>query len=427
MCGIVVSADFTGKPVNNRILDQYFKQKHRGSDGFGLFAFDESVIYRTPHQKNIVHWLKQNPATAIMFHHRFPTSTANATSAAHPFNTGTFFKHKYILVHNGVLANAHTLKREHEELGIVYTSVQDDGRFNDSEALLWDVALFLEGKQTELKARGSVAFVCYVKKDGKQKLFYFRNDRPLKMSMDEGNKFILSSEGRGEDIKPSYLYEMDLETQEVTERFLSLPTYVYYGNYSNSGRNFMGFNTDRDADDDKVVDWVDKQVQRWQEQEQTNEAFEGSAVMNTSLKRKFDGEDIRKDIQDRYIAYMVQADGYYELAYEMSMEDREWLAAQIEIANFEEDREEILDDLFYELEIQGAVMGAFLLTTEWRDSESQDSSFDEAEVPEKQLGLFAWTEKPKVNSSTVSVQEIIAGKVINKKVKEIAAHASKDA
>lgn len=227
MCGIVYAKSFKNKPINRRIFDQFKAQRSRGTQGFGIYDKEYDNIIKNPDENGILKYLNNHPSTEIMFHHRFPTSTENVKNACHPFSTGKFFKNNYVLVHNGVISNPKEMHTKHEALGIKYSSMQPDGDYNDSEALLWEVALFLEGQQEEIEAKGSIAFIC-IKNDekGEDKLFYARNTSPLKMW--RSNKGImLSSEGQG-TIVPSYeLHTYDYNTHRITSKDLVLPTYSY--------------------------------------------------------------------------------------------------------------------------------------------------------------------------------------------------------
>jgi predicted glutamine amidotransferase len=151
---------------------------------------------------------RHQEATEVMFHHRIPTSTINVRNACHPFSTKDYFENQYVVIHNGVLHNEDLLKKEHDKLGIQYVSVQENGRFNDSEALAYDLARYFEGQVDTLTARGSIAFIA-VKRDEAGKpvcLFFGRNyGNPLKMKRTKYS-LTLSSEGKGEDVEAHTLY-----------------------------------------------------------------------------------------------------------------------------------------------------------------------------------------------------------------------------
>lgn len=250
--------DITGHPVNALVWDQFEKQKSRGVDGFGVF--NGEFIYKTPKLKKMRQWLRKerNQTDFLMFHHRYPTSTINVSRGAHPFTTGDFFvvnaKRKkdrknvrYILEHNGVISNAKALKAEHEKLGIVYQSILEDGTFNDSEALLWDFALTMEGKQQEMKAYGGIAFVVAKLVDNELSHLMFGKNfgRPLKLYKGKEG-IIVSSEGPGEDIKEHQLYTYNWKLNRVTNKYFRVPSWdpesysQTWNSYQSSKQNTPG-------------------------------------------------------------------------------------------------------------------------------------------------------------------------------------------
>ena len=178
---------------------------------------------------------REKQESEVLFHHRFPTSTANVRTGCHPYSTKDYFENNYVVVHNGVLRNEAELKTAHNKLGIQYVSVQENGRFNDSEALAFDIARYLEGEKDKIDAKGSIAFIA-IKRDKAGKpmtLFFGRNSgNPLKMKKTKFS-LTLSSEGEGEMIEPNTLYSMSYDTLEVTKRPCVIETgwsaTTYYG------------------------------------------------------------------------------------------------------------------------------------------------------------------------------------------------------
>lgn len=188
--------------------------------------------------------LRKQEGAEILFHHRFPTSTENVRNACHPFSTKTLFRDNYIMVHNGVVRNARTLKEDHEKRGIEYISVQPDGRFNDSEALAYDLGLLFDGQTDKLSAEGSIAFVV-VRRDPTGKamgVFFGRNySSPLVMKKTP-NSLTISSEGEGEVVPVNKLHYFSYDTGKITTRDLTIytgykpPVYqpsTYEPNYNN--------------------------------------------------------------------------------------------------------------------------------------------------------------------------------------------------
>lgn len=180
-------------------------------------------------EDGILKWLVKYDSNLILMHHRFPTSTINVKKAAHPFSTKKYFgKTQYILVHNGAIRNSHELFEKHQELGIEYHSLLQDMTFNDSESLLWDFALYMEGKQQDLKVEGGIAFICLKLVKGKlEKLYFGRNDcNPLNMFRDKEG-IMLSSVGKGESIDINQLHTWDYQRKRLTKRYLQIPGYSY--------------------------------------------------------------------------------------------------------------------------------------------------------------------------------------------------------
>jgi hypothetical protein len=235
MCGLIYAHSFLGLAVNDYIFDQYTAQKHRGQQGFGLF--NGLQLARSATEERIINWLSKNQSSLIMFHHRTPTSTINVKQAAHPFTTRDYFGKKdknniligteYILVHNGWIANAKNLFIKHQELGINYQSLLPDLTFNDSESLLWDFALWQEGRQDKLQASGPMAFMVAKLVDGEMTTLYFgRNYNPLRMEITTDG-LTLSSEGKGAMIEANTLYAFDYATQLITGTPCEFRDYSY--------------------------------------------------------------------------------------------------------------------------------------------------------------------------------------------------------
>lgn len=186
----------------------------------------------------------------MLYHHRWPTSTDNVRNACHPFSTKDTFDSNYVMVHNGVVFNDTLLKSEHDKLGIKYVSLQADGRFNDSEALLYDIALYLEGKQPDLRAEGDIAFIVVENKDGKpHKLHFGRNyGSPLYMSFSTSQLSLASqaeSKNNASMIDPGTLYTFDYETHNISKKALEIPEWAARYNQRNGAyqSNQIGWTT----------------------------------------------------------------------------------------------------------------------------------------------------------------------------------------
>lgn len=185
------------------------------------------------------------------------------------------FENNYVVVHNGVLHNEHLLKREHEALGITYISQQKSGQFNDSEALAYDVARYLEGDVDKISAEGSIAFIA-IKSDSNGKpvaLFFGRNtSNPLRMKKTQYS-ITLSSEGSGHMIEPNVLYCYNYDTNELTKRDCVIPsgyTAPAYRPYVQDRTHYGNSYVVGDKDDDELAELE----HRWQESSEVKDAKE---------------------------------------------------------------------------------------------------------------------------------------------------------
>lgn len=214
--------------MNKRILKQYKRQAHRGRQGFGFYLPQSDKLTHSPAEARIKSLLHSVQDSEVLFHHRNPTSTDNVRNACHPFSTKQYFgDRQFVMVHNGWLTNQRALQTAHKALGIEYVSVQLDGRFNDSEALLYDLGLVVSGQQTEVDAEGAIAFVMIERFKGKAvKVHFGRNTSPLNLKQTD-NGLSLSSEGPGEAILPHTLYTFEYATGKLTTTPLQLPSWHY--------------------------------------------------------------------------------------------------------------------------------------------------------------------------------------------------------
>lgn len=236
MCGIVYSKNFHGRDSTSTVLKRFENQRSRGTTSFGFYLPTQDKMCHNVKEGRIKSLLNRTKGDndEILFHHRYSTSTPDVRNACHPFSTKDTFGSEYIGVHNGVIQNTKELQVQHEGLGINYVSMQKDGRFNDSEALIYDIARYLEGDVDELTAKGSIAFIVIKRNgDGKPvKLFFGRNyGNPLKMKMTK-NSLTLSSVGEGDDVEPNYLYSYDYDTKQLVKRRLFIPASYYGRSYS---------------------------------------------------------------------------------------------------------------------------------------------------------------------------------------------------
>ena len=225
MCGILFAINHNNISVSNLVGNIYDAQKNRGRNGFGfLEILDDEVKHHTyVLEKDMLDALGKSKSNHILFHHRIPTSTTNNVVSNHPiFTDWEGYEHNYYLIHNGHIGNCDELRKEHEKYGIKYTT--DEGSsFTDSESLLHEVALIVEGhnEPKEFAATGGLAFIMVQtdKHNNPVALYYGRNySNPLKIQKTE-NVFVLRSEcATGEIVTPNRLYRYDYTTKEITEK-----------------------------------------------------------------------------------------------------------------------------------------------------------------------------------------------------------------
>lgn len=338
MCGIVYSQSFTGMPVNNDILQQFDLQRHRGTEGFGIYDGQELNMVHATKEDKILKWLCKYDSNLLLMHHRYPTSTKNVKRAAHPFSTKDYFdEHEYILVHNGVISNPEEMREGHEKRYVHYQSDLDDGTFNDSESLLWDFALTMEGVQESPAAIGRLAFICLKKTNGVLTHMYFGRNAgsPLKMLWND-EKFSLSSEGEGTEVPVDTLHTFDYATKQLTTSAMKWEQYdqswkTYdsrnYGSVVPYGGGYDSFEDDEeyetypssmftfaDEDDDELTlrsalrNRINKILRR------REDAIEYAPNPDTQVLELVDRPDLA-DVEVEALNYLAHYGGHFEQAY----------------------------------------------------------------------------------------------------------------
>ena len=268
MCGIILAKRFGKKPVAKAVIEAYFKQKTRGSEGFGYVAIDNGVakVVRAESEAEILKYLVRERSDEILFHHRRPTSTDNHSFATHPIEVSNdLLVHDYLVVHNGVISNDDELKTKHEDLGFVYTTEHTTAetitwkggrkekkvsvKYNDSEALAIEIALYMEGKKTTLDFSGSAAVVFYQLEKGTGrvlKLGWCRNTgNPLfedEINVKKKHIVYLRSLTGGTGVESGKFYTKDYNTGDVEEHILDIGI-----TFTNPSSVNMGF-SDRTRD-----------------------------------------------------------------------------------------------------------------------------------------------------------------------------------
>jgi predicted glutamine amidotransferase len=262
MCGIIYVNRKSGKPAQKIVRKRYAYQKTRGQSGFGYIAITDNKVVayeRAETEKEIMKKLERERSSHILFHHRYPTSTPNISESAHPlFIRHKSFEHDYYVVHNGVLRNEDILKEKHDKKGYRYSTELsviletpsgkryiDDIKYNDSEALAYDLCETLEGKTEAMEATGTIAFMAIqVNKKTKKivNILFGRNyGNPLEAwNAPDRSMFVLSSESENKEaeIVPAHLlFNIDKEGHLHAKTFFVGHVSEYERNAATSPRS----------------------------------------------------------------------------------------------------------------------------------------------------------------------------------------------
>lgn len=254
MCGILFGRRLDGLPIAKALAKRYHEQSHRGKQGFGYIAIKDGKvvdIIRSKTEHDIMASLKQEKSSAILLHHRLPTSTPNTLDTTHPIVVSNkLLKKHYYVIHNGVINNAEDLCIKHADLGFLYTTAIETKtivqsrteyeesstfKFNDSEALAIDLALTLEGHQETMQAQGTISFIAIQtdKKNRVEKILYGHNyGNPLvresNLGTDPRGMFFLKSLGNGAEVPTHELFSYDWKTGETASKQFSVGKYATY-------------------------------------------------------------------------------------------------------------------------------------------------------------------------------------------------------
>lgn len=237
-------------------MKRYVAQKHRGSQGFGYVAFYKDgkggkiSVGRSVDEVGIRTQIMNENSSMIMFHHRLPTSTPNVEEATHPiFVSHDELDFDYFVVHNGVIRNSDELRKRHEALGYVYSTVVEtelvtrytskkngakyyiEGakteKFNDSESLAIEVARFIDGMTSRIDTVGTVATIAWKvnKETGKLVSISYGHNAGNPMTIADNKDFFFLSSLGGTDIPEDILYTLSTDGDSIgttTQREISV-------------------------------------------------------------------------------------------------------------------------------------------------------------------------------------------------------------
>ena len=329
--------------LNKRVWRRYWAQKSRGRQGFGFYA--NGRIVKSATEARIKRQLYKTQSQAILFHHRYPTSTGNTKVMAHPFTTGDYFGNvQYVFVHNGVLRNYEEFEDKHRELGIEYQRDQHD-KFNDSEALMWEFALWHQGRKDEIEINGDGAIIVIERRRKTKRskwvdhtLHFGRNNgRPLVMEQTQYHLY-LASEGKGTPVPVDTLHSYNYATGAMTvnlefkiRQFKAyvaplLTSYAKSSNawgYSGQTKTYNHSYNAWDDDDELTMDYVSG----------TRISPDGNAIYNADGSYEIwdetsddyiyhpapkysnrDADKLEKDADNRFWDALIETDGEFETA-----------------------------------------------------------------------------------------------------------------
>ena len=303
MCGIVYVHRKDKQPAARSVWKRYNRQKQRGSEGFGYVAMEKNkivAIERACTEKEIYEKLKKETATCILFHHRLPTSVPNIVEGTHPIviEHGEL-KHTYYVMHNGVIRNDDELKPIHEKAGYKYkTSAEKVWRtattnysmgeyWNDSEALAFELAMYIEGKSETVATEGAVAIILIQAQNKNVKgIYYGRNiGNPLTITSNE-TVLAICSQGERADVPSGDMWK--LNDYEPVRLELSVPNEYTYAtpHYAIPYTPHMGYTKQIGFQDMKLHDYADDENELYIEIDSLREMIEnGKAEMDGALTR----------------------------------------------------------------------------------------------------------------------------------------------
>ena len=244
MCGLIanfcVSTDKKKKAAhaNQFIIDQFEDQHSRGVKGFGIIRIGKTLkveVDRACETSKFLLDLYLKNSSMIVAHHRTPTSTDNKLDQTHPmFISNEKLKYDYHVVHNGIISNDVELHTKHEELGFLYKTEYQESyyaqnvttKFNDSEAIAIELALFIEGMTDKVGCHNKAAFIIVqMSKETKKvtRIFFGKNDNGDLTIDRRENELRLSSEGEGDDVLTNVLFSFDPADKKMELAEMPIP------------------------------------------------------------------------------------------------------------------------------------------------------------------------------------------------------------
>jgi glucosamine 6-phosphate synthetase-like amidotransferase/phosphosugar isomerase protein len=204
MCGILgVVVKKNSVNVVRNLFDIFDHQAGRGVRGAGisinsaegLWRFRSYSPYRIFAAYNAAIWDGVHDGDRIVFHHRTPTSTANAPRFNHPFENEDKTIH---LIHNGIIANDvelfNALRERH-----TFETLEGD-KFTDSEVLLhlfedeYEKSHHPVTSLRKMSERSTGSFAIAMQRAGEACIWLVKHNNPVVISKDSDDNFYFSSE-----------------------------------------------------------------------------------------------------------------------------------------------------------------------------------------------------------------------------------------
>lgn len=233
--------DIKAETANEFIINQYEDQFSRGTEGFGILRIDKKgkiELDRACEPVKFMIDLYMKQSDMIIAHHRTPTASGNYIDQTHPiFVSNEQLNFDYYVIHNGIISNDTELLKKHKELGFEYTTAYNEKgqwenspkklKFNDSECLAIEVALFIENKINAIGLNNAAAFIVLQidkEKNLATKVFYGKNgiSSDLNMSKTRG-ELRISSIGKGNPVKENILYSFDINDPSMNLKSKKIP------------------------------------------------------------------------------------------------------------------------------------------------------------------------------------------------------------
>ena len=188
MCGIV---GYVGeKEVSEVLLSGLKKLEYRGYDSAGIALLGDKLqiiksLGKISDLENKINSSKLINANIGIAHTRWATHGEPSEVNAHPHKVG-----KITLVHNGIIENAFSLKKELEDEGVSFNSSTDTEVIAGLIDYNYDGDMVKAIEKSISRLKGSYALAILV--DGEDKIYAVRSESPLILGVGDDEYFVTS-------------------------------------------------------------------------------------------------------------------------------------------------------------------------------------------------------------------------------------------